>query len=643
MTKKGILTSILIATPIFLSVNMPLVLTSCNIKKETYLDINKISRKYLKLLTPNQIASLHNSFKLFYFYENRTKKYYDDAKYDGKNFTLKYKNREVRYTPDFSFKKYWKQTLNQFNTYNIEESLEKSNINDLLNSHSFDDIDNANGFNDSWFNALTNKNGKDFNRNNDPYFLDLQTIILRLINDIYLDYSFMNSRRMINASGKSILKRGLFETQYIQSLSWLNNDKQKQLFKAFLLMYLNKFNLSIKDIEIEWIYQQIDSLSEYSSYVKFKIKSIKNFDDKEILPNNKKNIEYYINGFRRYNTSQKFGVGDKGLKEKLPLFNEYIQNPLLEIDGKDYLNVVDNINEFIKGSTDFEFWHSKGLMYLFNKFLYAKNKNHHFNFDIAIPKYKKDEDLKYEIIDFKYSSYLGTNQLFKAIVRVHKKNGTYKDYSWISSNFDDHGHRLKGQIIKNKFNNLSSLDFYNYKENLGKIPEGITLKEFFNYDYTKDSNINKVYDSKAFYSLLERIDAKMKEFKYWNNDIKENFEADYLRNDTFQKEIFASHLNNYLLSYALENEEGKIYTGIKRIDVTILKSDQIGRVYFRMDFIRYSKKDQKNIKNNGEMDFLSDDEKIVQSVYAYWNGFKGYNKTISARKFNIEKITKGNE
>lgn len=645
MLKKVFCSSILFVSPILIGVSLPPFLTSCTIKKDTYLDIKKISRNYLKLLTPNQIASLHNSFKIFYFYKNGIKTYYDEAKFDGKNFVLTHKNKNAKYSPDFPYKKYWKQSLNQFNTYNINESNEKSNIKDFLNQYTFDEVDNANGFNDNWFLNLTNKTGKDYNRNGDPYFADLQTILFRLINDIYLDYSFMNSKRMINANGKSILKDNLFETQYIQSLSWLKDETQRKLFKAFLLLYLNKFNLGIKDIKINWIKEQINSFSGFTSYVKFKIESIIDFNNKELLPKDKKDIEYYLNGFRRYDTGQKFGVGKDGIKEKLPLFNEYIQNPLLEIDGKNYLNVVDNINEFIKGATDFEFWNSKGLMYLFKSFLYSKENNKNFfDFNIKVPEYKKHEDIRYQIIDFKYTSYLGTNQLFKAIVRVYKKNGTYQDYSWISSNFDDHGHRLKGQILNNKLDNLNSQDFYNYKEKLNKIRKGITLADFFNYDISApNQDINKVYESNAFYKLLERIDAKMSEYKYWNNDIRQNYEADFLRDDTFQKKIFAAHLNNYLLSYALENKEGDIYSGIKRIDVTILKSKQIGRVYFRMDFVRYSDEDRENIKNNHEMEFKSKGEKIVQSVYAYWNGFKGFDNSITDKTFTIDKIEKGAE
>ena len=66
MLKKVFCSSILFVSPILIGGSLPPFLTSCTIKKDTYLDIKKISRNYLKLLTPNQIASLHNSFKIFY-------------------------------------------------------------------------------------------------------------------------------------------------------------------------------------------------------------------------------------------------------------------------------------------------------------------------------------------------------------------------------------------------------------------------------------------------------------------------------------------------------------------------------------------------------------------------------------------------
>ncbi|GAA8714346.1 hypothetical protein oki361_15740 [Helicobacter pylori] len=61
-------------------------------------------------------------------------------------------------------------------------------------------------------------------------------------------------------------------------------------------------------------------------------------------------------------------------------------------------------------------------MYLFN---YLVNKN---VFSVNIPENKKDEDLKYRIVRFDFTKYLGTNQLFKAIVEVIKKDGTKKNY-----------------------------------------------------------------------------------------------------------------------------------------------------------------------------------------------------------------------
>ncbi|CRH45463.1 Uncharacterised protein [Mycoplasmopsis arginini] len=64
-----------------------------------------------------------------------------------------------------------------------------------------------------------------------------------------------------------------------------------------------------------------------------------------------KNKKYYLNGFRNYSTNGKFGIGLKPLREKFPLFTDYVENPLLIINGKEYLTIIDNINHFIKSST----------------------------------------------------------------------------------------------------------------------------------------------------------------------------------------------------------------------------------------------------------------------------------------------------
>ncbi|SYV89875.1 Uncharacterised protein, partial [Metamycoplasma alkalescens] len=62
-------------------------------------------------------------------------------------------------------------------------------------------------------------------------------------------------------------------------------------------------------------------------------------------------------------------------------------------------------------------------MYLFNEFKDEILK-------IKIPEYRQNEDLEYKIEEFEFSDYLDTNQVFKAIVNVTKKNGSSKKYLW---------------------------------------------------------------------------------------------------------------------------------------------------------------------------------------------------------------------
>ncbi|WP_412031708.1 MAG3240 family lipoprotein [Metamycoplasma buccale] len=618
MKKRILLYSTILASSIL---SIAPILISCETNKTAYLDIDKISRRYLTRLTGNQIASLHNSQKIFYFLEGNKKIYYEEAIYSENGVILKYKNITSRFNFDFNIQTSWKQETSDLQNINIVKKNEKSNIDDFLKEYSFDDIDSANGFNDEWFSILTAKSGKDYNRTDDPYFADLQTIIFRLIQDIDINYSFMNSRHMVNKNNEAVLTKGIFKNKYIQASTWLDKDHeyQRKLFETFLLLYLSKFNVNVKKILIDWSTAKVkESYSGSSSYVVFKIKDIIDYQNKSILKEEFKNKKYYINGFRTYKTNQKFGVGLNGLKEKLPLFNEYIPNPLLSINGKQYLNVVDNINYFIKGAMSFDFWNSKGLVYLFH---YLKDQI----LSVDIPSYKKDEDLLYKIIDVKFNHYLGTDQLFTAIIRVYKKDGTYKDYSWISSNFDDHGHRLKGQILNNKYEDeLTVNDFYNFREGLNPIPKGISLNNFVS------SNKNS-----PFAKLLERAGKALDLFySYWNNDVRSNYEANFIRTDSFQTTILGAYLNNYLLSYALENEAGKIRSGIKKINITVLKTpSEPGRVYLRLDFIKFV--------NEDDNDFINKNEKIFKSVYLYWNGFKGFDKTISDSAFTLDKIEDG--
>ena len=617
-------------------------LVSCN-KKETYLDISKISRNYLSRLNISQLANFHNQYKIFYFKKHNKRIYYENASVINGNMYLTYKNKNVTYKPDFTLSNFWKQELNNFNTYYIANTDIKSsaNVNDALVEHSFDSVDLANGFNDEWLLQLIEKNNKDYIKGDNTYFEDMQTVIFKVINDFKSNYYLLNTRRKVNANDKNVLKNIMWNPEYIQASTWLQDEykDQREEFKNNLILYLNKFNYGIKDLILDWTLEEKLSLTGESSYVPFKIKDIINFEGKSIMDKNKSNITYYINGFRNYKSTKKFGVGYQGLEEEYPLFNEYIPNPLLEINGGKYMNIIDNINEFIKGgAASFEYWSTKGIMYLFN---YLVNKN---VFSVNIPENKKDEDLKYRIVRFDFTNYLGTNQLFKAIVEVIKKDGTKKNYVWISSNFDDHGHKMKGQILKNVYGKdleSDTANFYNYKDGISPIPNGIKLTDFFNTKIFKtnevieQNEINKVYQSVAFYKLLNKAFSKFNdELIYWNNDIRNSYEAGFLNTDSFQIQMLNSFINNYLLSYSLETEAGKVYSGIKRIDIEVLDLPyDFGRVYLKLKFVTF--------EDTVDYKFKSMGEKTLASVFLYWNGFKGYDYSKDGRTVTIEKIVEG--
>ncbi|MBN0970760.1 MAG3240 family lipoprotein [Mycoplasma phocoeninasale] len=597
---------------------------SCSVTKKSedqgYLDIKKISRVYLNRLSLGQIASLHNNEKIFYYYDDNDKKqYFDSAAVENNQLMLiKNQNEKVKYNLDFPVKSSWKQILSQFNNFNIIESNEQSNIDDFLNEYTFDQIDTANGFNDEWFSVLAEKNQHDYNQSGEPYFSDIQTIIFRFIRDIDINFSIMNRRFIVNSDRERTLFSSLFQTQYIQAKEWLKQDDQKKLFLELLELYLNKFNVNVKKIIVDWNKAKVrTSYSGATDYVEFEIDDILDWNNNSIMPQGKKAIKYYINNFRNYNTAQKFGVGQK-LETKYPLFTDYISNPLLYINGGKYLNVVDNINYFIKGATSIDYWNAKGLMYLFSNF-----KDEFFY--IEVPKDKQKVDKEYQIVDFNFNNYFNTNQLIEATVKVTRWDNSFEYFTWISSNFDDHGHRLKGMIVNNvKPEDVQVSDIFSYKNKIEEAPEGIKLSDFIK---VKDTDT-------AFHILLEKAGEHLEQlFSYWDNDSRRNYEAAKLTTDSFQVKVLAAYFNNYLLAYALENEKGKIHSGVKRIDVNVIPDQsQFGRVYLRLDFMGFA--------SDNDLKFKSENEKKYQSVYLYWNGFKGYSQPLN-KLFEVDRIERG--
>lgn len=596
---------------------VPIAVASCSNpnKKEVYLDINKISRLFLNRLSLNQIASLEKDKKIFYHFDKNGKHFFDGVKIEDQKMFLLKNNIWVQYVPDFPIRSNWKQHITDNDNIRIFDSNSKSNINDFLNEYTFDDVDSAGDFNDEWFSNLSTIYGKDFNRIRDPYFEDLQTIIFRLNQDIKLNFSTMNKRYLVNHKNEKTFFSDWIQPQYIQAHTFLSNEhkKQRDTFNQLLKLYLNKFNVDVARIDINWAEAEIvKSFTSNEDYISFKIKSIKDWNNNELLQEDKKNNKYYLNGFRSYATNGKFGVGLKGLNEELPLFSDYVENPLLYIDGKKYLTVIDNINHFIKSSTSPDYWNAKGLMYFFNSF---KDEI----FTIKIPEYKKDEDLEYKVIDFEFSDYFDTNQLFKAIVKVIKKDGSFQKYVWISSNFDDHGHRLKGMITNNKIpQEINPDDIYSFKPTNTGIPSGIKLEDFISND-----------PQTAFMQGLTNASNKMTElFNYWNNDSRRNFEASLLNNDSYQIKVFNSYVNNYLLAYALENKKGKTLSGIKRIDINLIpEKNKLGRLYFELKFVPFV--------NDTDYKFINNEEKLVATASLYWNYFKGFDEEETKNDFTL--------
>lgn len=610
--KKGMF--FLFATTFLASTSMLAI--SCSKQKEVYLDINKISRLFLNRLTLSQIASIEKDQKIFYYFENNQKNPFDNVKikFDEKAnkqkmFLLK-KNQWIEYQPDFPYKNNWEQTITDNNNIRIFHSNKKADINNFLSmSFDFNEIDLANDY-EEWLINWAAKKNVDFKPEQYQYPEDLQTIIFRLNDDIKDNYFIMNKNYIKNSSGKITLFSDWMQPQYIQASAFLDHEHQQQrkTFTQLLKLYLNQFNVNVAEIEIDWKNAKIkQSLSSPEDFVEFQIKSIKDWNNSELLEQKNQNKTFYLNGFRNYAWNGKFGVGKDGLKENLPLFNDYVENPLLYMDGKKYLTIIDNINHFIKAPTSPEYWNAKGLMYLFNEFKDEILK-------IKIPEYRQNEDLEYKIEEFEFSDYLDTNQVFKAIVNVTKKNGSSKKYLWLSSNFDDHGHRLKGMIFKNKINPQSS-DIYSFNPTNKGIPEGIKLEEFVS---------NK--EDSAFMVGLNHASNKLNSlFNYWNNDSRQNFDPSLLNNDSYQIKVFNAYLNNYLLAYALENKEKHTLSGIKRIDIKLNpEKNKLGQLYFELLFIGFGENDYQ---------FKSNKEKIVAKSVLYWNYFKSYDESISKNNF----------
>ncbi|MDC8913390.1 hypothetical protein PR258_03325, partial [Metamycoplasma hyosynoviae] len=481
----------------------------------------------------------------------------------------------------------------------VQDNKNSNEFSALFTEYKFEDIKKYDGYNASWFYFLSGLAKKDYYRIGDPYFFDFQTIIFRLVEDIKINKGLVNNHNIVNKKGEAVFLNNIFKNQYIQAVTWLTQEANifRETFFKFLVLYLNKFNLNIKEIKVNWLKTEIkpDKSSAFD-FVSFKLSEIIDFNNKNIITDEIKNKTFYIDNFRNYQTNLKFGIGQKGLQEKLPLFNDYVQNPILKIKSTSFLDVQDNINNFIKGYQNIDYWNSKGLVYLFTKF---KDKL----LFLDVPKIYKDVDEKYEIEDVQFTNYFDTDQIIKLIIKVIKKSGEEKRYVLLSQNFDDHGHLLKGLILKNlSVDKLKSTDFFTFRENIQKAPKGILLDDF----------IDENDSSKPFASLVKEAILKMN--TKWENRNLVNAESILKDNDNLL--MLTAHLNNYLLAYALENEEEKIHTGIKKIELDEIKGNNNGTLELTFNFYKFL--------NEKDLDFKTKNETPFYKLKLQINGFLNY-------------------
>ncbi|KDE42685.1 hypothetical protein NPL1_02945 [Metamycoplasma hyosynoviae] len=579
---------------------IPLLSKKCNNTIKVQIDENIITRKYLKRLTLHQIINLHNITPFLFIIGKSQEKKYLEGLLPSANGNLLLDKNNKRYTLDFEFRKPWNQIISNYNNIKVVQDNKNSNeFSALFTEYKFEDIKKYDGYNASWFYFLSGLAKKDYYRIGDPYFFDFQTIIFRLVEDIKINKGLVNNHNIVNKKGEAVFLNNIFKNQYIQAVTWLTQEANifRETFFKFLVLYLNKFNLNIKEIKVNWLKTEIkpDKSSTFD-FVSFKLSEIIDFNNKNIITDEIKNKTFYIDNFRNYQTNLKFGIGQKGLQEKLPLFNDYVQNPILKIKSTSFLDVQDNINNFIKGYQNIDYWNSKGLVYLFTKF---KDKL----LFLDVPKIYKDVDEKYEIEDVQFTNYFDTDQIIKLIIKVIKKSGEEKRYVLLSQNFDDHGHLLKGLILKNlSVDKLKSTDFFTFRENIQKAPKGILLDDF----------IDENDSSKPFASLVKEAILKMN--TKWKNRNLVNAES--LSKDNDDLLMLTAHLNNYLLAYALENEEEKIHTGIKKIELDEIKGNNNGTLELTFNFYKFL--------NEKDLDFKTKNETPFYKLKIQINGFLNY-------------------
>ncbi|MDC8962862.1 hypothetical protein PR255_03185, partial [Metamycoplasma hyosynoviae] len=253
---------------------IPLLSKKCNNTIKVQIDENIITRKYLKRLTLHQIINLHNITPFLFIIGKSQEKKYLEGLLPSANGNLLLDKNNKRYTLDFEFRKPWNQIISNYNNIKVVQDNKNSNeFSALFTEYKFEDIKKYDGYNASWFYFLSGLAKKDYYRIGDPYFFDFQTIIFRLVEDIKINKGLVNNHNIVNKKGEAVFLNNIFKNQYIQAVTWLTQEANifRETFFKFLVLYLNKFNLNIKEIKVNWLKTEIkpDKSSTFD-FVSFK-------------------------------------------------------------------------------------------------------------------------------------------------------------------------------------------------------------------------------------------------------------------------------------------------------------------------------------------------------------------------------------
>ncbi|QJR44405.1 MAG3240 family lipoprotein [Mycoplasma miroungirhinis] len=435
-------------------------------------------------------------------------------------------------------------------------------------------------------------------------FPDIQSLIYKIIDD-------MQNGTWSKVSHLKFFDGYFYNLNTIRLKSWTNNLLQKKMWETLLLTYINYFNTDVVKLNIKINKEDIFD-NENDNMVSF---SIDCFDknNQSLLTNENKNKKFYLFGFKNYLNDPKFGVFEN--IDNLKLFNEYLVSPILKFKLNNIYSVND-INSFVNNVFSPEFISGDSFNYFLNK--------HSDLIELEVPEYKKNTDKAYRFVSSEVASFFGTRQLLKIKIEVIHQDDSKEYFWWLSSDFDDHGHKMKPLINKIK----NQLLFETFNPNLEKFN---LQKDTFQLKINKQEKrdfmgieANEFFESDLFKSILKTIDQlpikhiKMaNNLRLWNNNIKSNFEAGWLTYDSEAFKYFETWLNLFVLQYAINTHKDDINTMLNHIKVEIATLPySAGQVALKFHFIA--------LQNSKEIELLNQQN---QDKIILWNGFKGYDKT----------------